>query len=159
MSRQILPSSTWKPTSRTTLVSLSFPQSLTSCLPCRQPFTPPSSLSHELTISTPGRTRYDRLVLIGSCSTYLSTEALKQAVLEAKNGQDVDRYEQAVFLLQKVAPSEPEAAPDTAWIENTRKSVTAESDRLEAELKGYKNNLIKESIRVSLSKPEPILLC
>jgi COP9 signalosome complex subunit 1 len=40
------------------------------------------------------------------------------------------------------------------WMEATTKQVKAETDRLEFELKGYKNNLIKESIRVGL---EPLL--
>ena len=37
---------------------------------------------------------------------------------------------------------------DTAWAETRNKQIKAEADRLDAELKGYKNNLIKESIRV-----------
>ncbi len=35
------------------------------------------------------------------------------------------------------------------WIDRMTKQTKAETDRLELELKGYKNNLIKESIRVS----------
>lgn len=38
---------------------------------------------------------------------------------------------------------------DKAWIESTRKSNKDETKRLEAELRGYKHNLVKESIRVS----------
>jgi 26S proteasome subunit RPN7 len=34
----------------------------------------------------------------------------------------------------------------------TEKQNQAETQRLEAELKGYKNNLIKESIRVCLNR-------
>lgn len=97
----------------------------------------------------PGRTRFDRLCLIGVTSTYLSTEALKLAVAEAKSGKDVGRYRRAVAALAEVAPNEPEAQPDNAWIERTQKMARAETDRLEHELRGYKNNLIKESIRVS----------
>jgi hypothetical protein len=40
---------------------------------------------------------------------------------------------------------------DQAWIEKREKLNGAEAGRLEAELKGYKNNLIKESIRVCAS--------
>jgi COP9 signalosome complex subunit 1 len=75
-------------------------------------------------------------------------EALKAAVIEAKLGKDVGRYERAVIALAEVAPGEPEADLDKEWIEYTRKVVKAETERLEHELKGYKNNLIKESIRV-----------
>lgn len=96
-----------------------------------------------------GRTRFNRLYLIGTCSTYLSTEALKTAVAEAKSNKDVPRYERAVRALAEAAPSEPEAVLDKEWVERMTKIVKAESDRLEHELRGYKNNLIKESIRVS----------
>lgn len=95
-----------------------------------------------------GRTRFDRLHLIGTCSSYLSTEALKAAIAEAKSSKDVLRYERAVAALAEVAPKEGEAIPDTEWVDRTNKIVKAETDRLEHELKGYKNNLIKESIRV-----------
>ena len=85
---------------------------------------------------------------IGRTSTYLSVEALKAAVVAAKAGKDVSLYERAVDLLAKVAPTESEAAVDQRWVEQTSREVKAETDRLEGELKGYKNNLIKESIRV-----------
>lgn len=98
-----------------------------------------------------GRTRFSRLYLIGTCSTHLSTEALKLAVAEAKSGKDVGRYERAVRALAEVAPNDNEATLDTKWVENMRKVVSAETDRLEHELRGYKNNLIKESIRVCLT--------
>ena len=54
----------------------------------------------------------------------------------------------AVEALHKVSPSTAEGVPDTAWATRMSKQVAAETDRLEVELKGYKNNLIKESIRV-----------
>ncbi|CAL5867868.1 uncharacterized protein PFLUO_LOCUS2089 [Penicillium psychrofluorescens] len=95
-----------------------------------------------------GRTRFDRLYLIGTCSTLLSTDALKVAVAEAKSGKDVGRYEKAVRALSEVAPNEPDAKLDLAWVKDTQRRVRAEGDRLELELRGYKNNLIKESIRM-----------
>lgn len=88
------------------------------------------------------------MYLIGTCSTHLSAEALKVAIAEAKSGKDISRYEQAVAALAEVAPHESEAIPDTKWIDHIQKVVKAETDRLEHELRGYKNNLIKESIRV-----------
>lgn len=96
-----------------------------------------------------GRTRFERLLLIGRCSTVLGVDALKAAVAEAKKGKDVYRYRDAWEMLRAAAPSEPEAQLDRAWVETTEKSNKAETHRLEAELKGYKNNLVKESIRVS----------
>ncbi|EEP76704.1 hypothetical protein UREG_01553 [Uncinocarpus reesii 1704] len=97
---------------------------------------------------TLGRTRFHRLHFIGTHSTYLSVEALKLAIAEARGGKDVTNYQKAVEALTKVAPSEAEASIDTEWIEQTLKDVQADTDRLEHELKGYKNNLIKESIRM-----------
>lgn len=97
-----------------------------------------------------GRTRYDRLYLIGTCSPPLATDALKAAISEAKASKDILRYEKAVRALAKVAPSEPEASLDSSWVQETQQFVKTQTDRLEHELRGYKNNLIKESIRVSI---------
>ncbi|KAK2875021.1 hypothetical protein FQN49_001840 [Arthroderma sp. PD_2] len=95
-----------------------------------------------------GRTKFARLYLIGTCSNYLSVEALKMAVAEAKSGKDVRCYESAVEALGRVAPSDNDAVLDTEWIDHTTKVIKADTNRLERELKGYKNNLIKESIRM-----------
>ncbi|OJJ46079.1 hypothetical protein ASPZODRAFT_152306 [Penicilliopsis zonata CBS 506.65] len=95
-----------------------------------------------------GRTKFDRLFLIGTCSTYLSGEALKAAIGEAKAGKDVARYERAVRALGEAAPAEKEAVLDREWVDRMLKTTKAETDRLEHELRGYKNNLIKESIRM-----------
>lgn len=78
----------------------------------------------------------------------MAPEALRYAVAEAKQGRDVGRYDAATAAMRDIMPYDPHATPDTVWKENVNKLVKAESDRLETELKGYKNNLIKESIRV-----------
>lgn len=39
---------------------------------------------------------------------------------------------------------------DDAWAEKTSKKVAADTEKIEADLKSYKHNLIKESIRVGL---------
>jgi COP9 signalosome complex subunit 1 len=77
-------------------------------------------------------------------------EALKAAVAEAKSGKDIGRYHAAVEALHEVSPGDPDASPDVTWLAKMTRQVKTETDRLEAELKGYKNNLIKESIRVRL---------
>jgi COP9 signalosome complex subunit 1 len=74
---------------------------------------------------------------------------LKAAIGEAKKGKDIRRYTDAVECLRIAGPSEPEAEFDRTWLDQTEKANKAETHRLELELKGYKNNLIKESIRVS----------
>ncbi|KAI4093931.1 MAG: hypothetical protein LQ344_002529 [Seirophora lacunosa] len=95
-----------------------------------------------------GKTRFDRLLLIGTTSPLLAPEALRYAVAEAKQGRDVGRYDAVIAAIREIMPQDPNAIPDTVWRENVKKLVKTESDRLETELKGYKNNLIKESIRM-----------
>lgn len=68
--------------------------------------------------------------------------------MEAKKGSDIQRYRDAWECIRVAAPEEPESIWDDAWVTNTQKSNVAETHRLETELKGYKNNLVKESIRV-----------
>lgn len=96
-----------------------------------------------------GRTRFNRLFLIGTSSTYLCLEALKAAITEAKQGKDVARYDAAIAALHEIAPGDPDTIPDVAWIDKMTRQVRDETNRLEAELKVYKNNMIKESTRVS----------
>lgn len=88
--------------------------------------------------------------MIGRSSVPLCIDALKAAVAEAKKGKDVHRYREAWECIRVAAPGEPEAHFDTAWAEATERSNKAETHRLEMELRGYKNNLVKESIRVSV---------
>lgn len=87
---------------------------------------------------------------IGRNSRYLSKEALRMAVKVAKGGKNVDRYKEAVACLEYVSSQDPSgfAELDVEWIEAREKQVKQETDKLEHELKGYKNNLIKESIRM-----------
>lgn len=70
-------------------------------------------------------------------------------IKEAKQGKDVTIYMDGWAAMSRIAPNEPEAVRDDQWIDATNKSNAAEAASLEAQLKGYKNNLIKESIRVS----------
>lgn len=115
-----------------------------SCFVCG--FRVPVCLANDVGV---GRTRFDRLFLIGQTSQTLCVDALKAATAEAKTGKDVQRYRDAVSCLRAVAPSDPEADLDLDWIANTEAANKAQTARLETELKVYKNNLIKESIRVS----------
>ncbi|KAI0430477.1 26S proteasome subunit RPN7-domain-containing protein [Xylaria sp. FL1042] len=95
-----------------------------------------------------GRTRFDRYLLIGQCSVPLCIDALRAAIAEAKKGKDVQRYRDAWDCIRLAAPNEPEAQFDDAWVNNTGKMNRNLTIQLEAELKGYKNNLVKESIRI-----------
>ncbi|KAI9724585.1 MAG: hypothetical protein M1828_003608 [Chrysothrix sp. TS-e1954] len=105
-----------------------------------------------------GRTRLDRLQNIGRQSLYLSRDALSLAVAESKRGKDVSRYIETVGLYHQIWPNvatdyeeQGGVVLDQEWAEQRNRAVKAEGERLESELKGYKNNLIKESIRVSAS--------
>ncbi|KAG6033953.1 hypothetical protein E4U19_006066 [Claviceps sp. Clav32 group G5] len=95
-----------------------------------------------------GRTRFDRLLHIGKTSVYLCVDALRAAVIEAKKGHDVLCYLEALECLKEAAPDVPEAQRDSDWVHKTEAENKAETTRLENELKGYTNNLIKESIRM-----------
>ena len=72
------------------------------------------------------------------------------AATEAKQGKDVELYERVMTLRQTLEPDNPNARKDEAWMTRTALENKSETARLETELKGYKNNLIKESIRVRL---------
>lgn len=91
----------------------------------------------------------DRLLLIASTSTVLSVDALKVAIHEiVANGRDVQQYRNVWEELRTLAPTDSDATFNRSWVEQTERANETELRRLESELKGYKNNLVKESIRV-----------
>lgn len=93
--------------------------------------------------------------MIGQYCPPLREEAAKLAIREAKKGADVGSFQLAVALLQSV-PGYRDSANllDKTWAVEQEKKNNKDTIKLENELKGYKNNLIKESIRVrALSKP------
>lgn len=77
-----------------------------------------------------GRTRWERLFLIGRTSTRLCVDALKAAVIEAKKGKDVNRYVEAVEHLHTVYPTDPDASLDKGWMDRTEQANKAETQRL-----------------------------
>lgn len=87
-------------------------------------------------------------MLLGQSSVPLCVDALKAAVAEAKKGKDVQRYRDAWERIHMAAPDEPEAQFDDAWVNTTTRVNKNLTYQLETELKGYRNNLVKESIRV-----------
>jgi COP9 signalosome complex subunit 1 len=99
-----------------------------------------------------------RLALIANTSSYLAVDALRIAIKESKLGHDVGLYCALCAALRQIAPSDPLAQLDKDWIGAQTRQIKVETDRLEAELKGYKNNLIKESIRVSPSSTLALML-
>jgi COP9 signalosome complex subunit 1 len=95
-----------------------------------------------------GFTRIDRLHHIGAHSPYLAVEAYRLAIAETKKGKNVGAYTNLVEEFSSIAPDDPAASMDTAWAERKTREVREEQEKLDHELKSYKNNLIKESIRV-----------
>ncbi|RMZ81174.1 hypothetical protein DV737_g2651, partial [Chaetothyriales sp. CBS 132003] len=96
-----------------------------------------------------GRTVFRRLYLIASCSVALREEAAKLAVLEARKGSDVNNFKAAVALLASIPNyHDTNGLLNSSWAVAQGKKNASETSRLENELKGYKNNLIKESIRM-----------
>lgn len=67
----------------------------------------------------------------------------------AKKGKDINYYNDACALLNSIASKqEADDFIDPKWLGEQEKHNAAESKKLENELKQYKNNLIRESIRV-----------
>lgn len=64
----------------------------------------------------------------------------------------MELYQAVTKALYQIVPDDPDATLDAAWIAKTQMEVNKETARLEAELKGYRNNLIKESIRVCITR-------
>ena len=96
-----------------------------------------------------GPLRLERLITVANSQSSLSTEALRLAIIEAKKTINYNKYITLVDKYAKIAPNDPLSVIDKDHVTVTSRKARAETDRLELELKQYKNNLIKESIRVS----------
>ncbi|XP_012590196.1 PREDICTED: COP9 signalosome complex subunit 1, partial [Condylura cristata] len=89
----------------------------------------------------------------------LRVEALKMALAFVQRTFNVDMYEEIHRKLSEATrelQSAPDAIPesgveppplDTAWVEATRKKALLKLEKLDTDLKNYKGNSIKESIR------------
>jgi predicted nucleic acid-binding protein len=75
------------------------------------------------------------------------------ALAEIKaNTLNAKRYKQLIVKINAALESHGQAPMefDAQWVEQTETKVKRRFDELEADLKGYHSNLIKESIRVSI---------
>ena len=88
-----------------------------------------------------------RLAHVAANCPPLSRQALSIAINSAKKGKDVAVYRRLVSLASQLDIKDL-ASPDSSWIDRTEDANKREGTRLEQELKGYKNNLIRESIRM-----------
>ncbi|XP_077022378.1 COP9 signalosome complex subunit 1 isoform X5 [Tamandua tetradactyla] len=106
-----------------------------------------------------GLMRIERLQFIAEHCPPLRVEALKMALSFVQRTFNVDMYEEihrklseASRELQSTPDGIPEGAVeppplDTAWVEATRKKALLKLEKLDTDLKNYKGNSIKESIR------------
>jgi COP9 signalosome complex subunit 1 len=88
-----------------------------------------------------------RLAHIAMHCPTLSHQALTIAITSAKSGKDVSLYRRLINLASALKFNDL-VTPDLEWIDKTEDANKRENTRLEQELKGYKNNLIRESIRM-----------
>nr|XP_039332567.1 COP9 signalosome complex subunit 1 isoform X3 [Saimiri boliviensis boliviensis] len=106
-----------------------------------------------------GLMRIERLQFIADHCPTLRVEALKMALSFVQRTFNVDMYEEihrklseATRELQNAPDAIPESGVepptlDTAWVEATRKKALLKLEKLDTDLKNYKGNSIKESIR------------
>ncbi|KAJ1555943.1 COP9 signalosome complex subunit 1, partial [Cladochytrium tenue] len=97
-----------------------------------------------------GYGKVTRLEFIAQVCPQLREDACRAALVEIKQWLNVPRYLAVLELLNEDLKSRglPETPADTAWVENVQRTVRSKTERLEAELRNYKTNLIKESIRM-----------
>lgn len=96
-----------------------------------------------------GHGQIHRLKFIAQKSQPLQIDALRLAVRLIKDTTlNVPLYQTTVDQLRQVSPSSLESTLDQAWADQANRSTKQIAEKLEGELKNYKNNLIKESIRV-----------
>ncbi|CAG8499511.1 1130_t:CDS:2 [Paraglomus brasilianum] len=96
-------------------------------------------------------TKVDRLLFIGKRCPSLQIDAYKLALAELhRNSLDHNKYLTTAANLNEILSSQgkPLYQLDSRWVDTAQKRAKAILERLEGELKNYKNNLIKESIRM-----------
>ncbi|RKP22424.1 26S proteasome subunit RPN7-domain-containing protein [Syncephalis pseudoplumigaleata] len=100
-----------------------------------------------------GHVKIERLVFIAERCSSLQVEAYRLALAEIKaNTLNAKRYKQLILKLNAALESHGQSPMefDAQWVEQTETKVKRRYDELEADLKGFRSNLIKESIRIGL---------
>lgn len=88
-----------------------------------------------------------RLAHVASRCPSLARQALTLSLADAKKGKDVQIYNRLCDLAANLGFKDL-GKQDTEWASRKDEENRRELARLESELKGYKNNLIRESIRM-----------
>ena len=101
-----------------------------------------------------GHARLRRLVFVAKTAGAnkdepLELEALRAAYKEAVATEQIAAYREIASMINGRLGAE--FACNDAWIDQVEKQTAQKQDKLEAELNGYKANLIKESIRMGHS--------
>lgn len=99
-----------------------------------------------------GHTRFKRASFIAKHSSSLEIEAYQFAINEIKNVTDnTELYQAHVNQLNATLTRQgkPTVETDMEWVQTTSKKNKLTLEQLEREVKNYKNNMVKESIRVS----------
>lgn len=91
---------------------------------------------------------FECLLYIGKFSVLLCIDVFKVVIKEVKGGKDVCRYKEVWDVIWIVVLNDFDVVWDEEWIDWIMRVNKIEIVCFEIELKGYKNNLIKESIRV-----------
>ncbi|EEB98310.1 hypothetical protein MPER_02208, partial [Moniliophthora perniciosa FA553] len=105
-----------------------------------------------------GRTAIDRLTRIVSVCPSLAVDAFNLAVQYIHQSRDPSQYQTLCHAYEAISsyagvvgqlPSISELPTlDTRWVDEIQRKNQQEKMKLEAELKTYSNNMIKESIRM-----------
>ncbi|KAJ3154290.1 cop9 signalosome complex subunit [Geranomyces variabilis] len=112
--------------------------------------TNPSLDLENYIVNYSGRTKTERLLLIGDRCPPLAIDALTAALSDLRETLDFNKYVAVHAKLNAALQlaGKPEVPLDHAWVENAKRVYKEKLDKLERELKDYKTNLIKESIRM-----------
>lgn len=101
-----------------------------------------------LVLNFTGLTKMNRLQFIAEHCPPLRVEALKTALQTCMQTMNTIFYQQ---IIRHIELSAPHALPaDNSWLELTTKKAALKLEKLDTDLKNYKSNSIKESIRRGL---------
>jgi COP9 signalosome complex subunit 1 len=97
--------------------------------------------------------KVNRLLFIAIHCPPLAQEALSLALGLVKETPNHRKYQHVLQRLNMVRESQglPPVPEDRLWVEDAARNAKLKGERLEADLKGYKENQIKETIRVCFS--------
>ena len=102
---------------------------------------------HTLTATSTGALLPLRLAHVSTHCPSLARQSLTLAISAAKKGKDVQLYLRLHDIASRLNFQDL-ARPDLEWASRQEEANKRELARLEGELRGYKNNLIRESIRM-----------